>query len=94
MLAGLLLTRRAHPLPLILAPIRRLVIACGWMTVGVLGLERLMPNYTASAFVALASAGAFIFVAVGFVLNICEFRSGVIQLIEGAMANWFGRRAA
>ena len=64
------------------------------MAVGVLGLERLMPNYTASAFFALASAGALIFLAIGFVLNICEFRTGVLQLIEGAMANWFGRRAA
>ena len=71
-LAGLLLTRRAHPLPLILAPVRRLAIACGWMAVGVLGLERLLPNHSAGAFIALASAGALIFVAIGFVLNICD----------------------
>ena len=93
-LAGLLLTRRAHPLPLILAPIGRLAIACGWMAVGVLGLERLMPNYSAGAFIALAAAGAFIYVAVALMLNICNSRTGILQLIEGAAANWFGRRAA
>jgi hypothetical protein len=60
----------------------------------VLGLERLMPNYSAGAFAALASAGALIFVAVGLMLNICEFRTGVIKLIERSPANWFGRRAA
>ncbi len=93
--AGYALTFRSYPLPLLLTPIRRVGTACGWMTVAVIGLERLMPHYSAAAFVVLALVGAAIYVVVGLALDICDFRTSIARALdESGRGDWLRRFAA
>ena len=85
MVAGYLLTFRSYPLPLLIGPIRRVTIACSCMALTVLCLERWLPAYTPSAFVALAISGAAVYIVVGIVLNIGDFRSSVLQMFVASV---------
>ena len=80
--AGYLLTFRSYPLPLLIGPIRRVTIACGCMTIVVLGLERWLTDYNPAAFVVLAVAGIVVYVVAGLTLNVCEFRSSAPRMLK------------
>jgi len=94
MVVGCLLTFRSYPLPLLVGPFRRVSIACGWMTVAVLGLQRWLPNPNAGGFVALAVAGALVYGAVALAANVCGFRSAALSMLGDFVAGRQLRRKA
>jgi len=75
-----LFTLRAYPLPLVPGAIRRVAVSCGWMAVGVHWLERYLTQYSAGAFLVLAVVGGAIYLAVGFLLDLCESRTTATRM--------------
>ena len=84
---------RAHPLPLLLAPIRRILLACGWMSVVVIALERLFPVYSAATFAILAASGAFVYVVSCLLLDVYGSRAFVMAALA-ALVSRAGKRMA
>jgi hypothetical protein len=77
---GLMLTRHAYPLPYLLAPLARTLLASGLMAGVVLALERLLPVPGIAAFGALAASGMLVYGLAAIGLNICDAR-GVLHTL-------------
>src|SRR5579872_227989 len=71
---GMVLTRFAYPLPHLLRPLARTLLASGLMAGAVLGLEQMLPTPNAATFVVIAICGMFIYGLAAIGLNICETR--------------------
>jgi O-antigen/teichoic acid export membrane protein len=78
--AGMVLTRFAYPLPYLLGPLTRTLLASGLMAATVLALEQLLPAPGAGNFVVLAASGMLIYALAAIGLNICEART-VLQAL-------------
>lgn len=72
---GVALTRFSHPMPNLLGPLARILLACGVMAGVVLALERLLPVPGALAFGVLAASGMLVYALAAIALNICEART-------------------
>jgi O-antigen/teichoic acid export membrane protein len=72
---GVALTRFSYPLPDLLGPLLRTLLACGVMAGVVLALERLLPVPGALAFGVLAVSGMLAYALAAVALNICEART-------------------
>lgn len=77
---GLVLTRFAYPLPYLLAPLARTLLASGLMAGAVLALERLLPMPGVVTFAALAASGMMVYGLAAIGLNICDAR-GVLHTL-------------
>jgi O-antigen/teichoic acid export membrane protein len=77
---GLMLTRYAYPLPYLLAPLGRTLLASGLMAGVVLALERLLPVSGIAAFAVLAASGMLVYGLAAIGLNICDAR-GVLHML-------------
>jgi O-antigen/teichoic acid export membrane protein len=73
--AGLVLTRFAYPLPYLLGPLARTLLASGLMGGVVLVLERLLPVPGIAAFVVLAASGMLVYGLAALGLNLCDARA-------------------
>ncbi|MBV8925529.1 MAG: polysaccharide biosynthesis protein [Bradyrhizobium sp.] len=71
---GLVLTRHAYPLPYLLAPLARTLLASGLMAGAVLALEKLLPVPDPVTFAALAASGVLVYAIAAIGLNICDVR--------------------
>lgn len=72
---GLALTRFSYPLPTLLGPLVRTLLACVPMAGVVLALERLLPAPSVATFGILAVSGMFVYTLAVIGLNICEVRT-------------------
>ena len=77
---GVAITRFAYPLPSLLAPLARTLLATGLMAVAVLALERLLPVPGALTFATLATSGMVVYGLAAVALNICDVR-GVLRTL-------------
>jgi O-antigen/teichoic acid export membrane protein len=77
---GLMLTRYAYPLPYLLAPLGRTLLASGLMAGVVLALERLLPVPGIATFAVLAASGMLVYGLAAIGLNICDAR-GVLHTL-------------
>jgi O-antigen/teichoic acid export membrane protein len=77
---GLMLTRYAYPLPYLLPPLARTLLASGLMAGVVLGLEKLLPVPGIAAFAVLAASGMLVYGCAAIGLNICDAR-GVLHTL-------------
>jgi O-antigen/teichoic acid export membrane protein len=77
---GLMLTRYAYPLPYLLAPLARTLLASGLMAGIVLTLERLLPVPGIATFAVLAASGMLVYGCAAIGLNICDAR-GVLHTL-------------
>ncbi|HWZ40741.1 MAG TPA: oligosaccharide flippase family protein [Bradyrhizobium sp.] len=73
--AGMVLTRFAYPLPYLLGPLARTLLASGLMACAVLALEKLLPVPGILTFAVLAASGMLIYGLAAIVLNIAEART-------------------
>jgi O-antigen/teichoic acid export membrane protein len=73
--AGMMLTRYAYPLPYLLAPLARTLLASGLMAGAVLALERLLPGPGVAGFAALAASGMLVYGLAALGLNLCGIRT-------------------
>jgi O-antigen/teichoic acid export membrane protein len=73
--AGMMLTRYAYPLPYLLAPLARTLLASGLMAGAVLALERLLPVPGVAAFAVLAASGMLVYGLAALGLNLCGIRA-------------------
>jgi O-antigen/teichoic acid export membrane protein len=73
--AGMMLTRYAYPLPYLLAPLARTLLATGLMAGAVLALERLLPVPGVAAFAVIAASGMLVYGLAALGLNLCGARS-------------------
>jgi len=71
---GLVLTRYTHPLPLLLRPLARILLANCLMAGAVLALKHFLPMPSAAAFVILATSGLLVYALAVIGLNICKAR--------------------
>jgi O-antigen/teichoic acid export membrane protein len=78
---GLVLTRFAYPLPYLLGPMARTLLASGVMAGAVLALEQLLPVPGIATFVVLAACGMLIYALAAIGLNICEIRTTMQTLM-------------
>jgi O-antigen/teichoic acid export membrane protein len=92
--AGWALTWKAHRLPTVFAPGRRIALASAAMALCVVGLEWRLPTYSAGGFVALALVGGIVYAAVAVMLNVCGSRAFVVQGIHVAAARLAPKRSA
>jgi O-antigen/teichoic acid export membrane protein len=72
---GLVLTRFTYPLPFLLGPLARTLLAGCLMGGGVLALRPLLPVPSAVGFAVLAASGMVIYALAAIGLNICEART-------------------
>jgi O-antigen/teichoic acid export membrane protein len=73
--AGMMLTRYAYPLPYLLRPLGRTLLASGLMAGAVLALERLLPVQGPAAFAVLAASGMLVYGLAALGLNLCGARA-------------------
>ena len=92
--AGYALTWKAHRLPTVFAPGRRIVLACGAMALCVVALERRLPDYSATGFVALALVGGCAYASVAVMLDVCASRAFVVRAAQVAWARLAPKRSA
>ena len=74
---GLVLTRFTYPLPYLLGPLARTLLAGCLMGGAVLALKQLLPVPGAAAFAVLAASGMLIYALAAIGLNICEARTNL-----------------
>jgi O-antigen/teichoic acid export membrane protein len=75
MATGLVLTRYAYPLPYLVGPLARTLLASGLMAGVVLALEQLLPVPGAVTFGVLAASGIMVYALAAIGLNLCEART-------------------
>ena len=92
--AGYALTWKAHRLPTVFEPGRRIVIASASMALCVVALELRMPEYSALAFIVIALSGALVYAAVAVMLNVCDARGFVIHGLRNALTRFAIKRSA
>jgi O-antigen/teichoic acid export membrane protein len=92
---GLALTRFSHPLPLLMGPLARILLACGLMACVVMTLEQSLPTPSLAAFAVLAASGIVAYTLAAIGLNICDartlLRGGRIRIFPTAVRA-IGRR--
>lgn len=77
---GVLITRFAYPLPSLLGPLARTLLASSLMAAAVLALEQWLPVPGALAFAVLAGTGMLVYGLAAIALNICDVR-GVLRTV-------------
>src|SRR6185312_6699942 len=77
---GVVITQFAYPLPSLLAPLARTLLAGSLMAVDVLALEQWLPVPGAVTFVILAVSGVVVYGVAAVGLNICDVR-GVLRTL-------------
>jgi O-antigen/teichoic acid export membrane protein len=92
--AGYALTWKAHRLPTVFKPGRRIVFACAAMALCVYALERHMSDYSAAGFVMLAITGALVYATIAVVMNICDARAFVLNAAQLGLARCTPKRSA
>jgi len=75
--AGLVMTRFAYPLPYLFGPLVRTLLASSLMAGVVLALERWLPVPGIATFAVLAASGMLVYGLAALALNICDARSAV-----------------
>src|SRR5579859_6006315 len=78
--AGMALTRFAYPLPYLLRPLARTLLASSLMGGTVLALEQLLPVPGAGNLIVLAASGMLVYALAAIGLNLCEART-VLQAL-------------
>jgi O-antigen/teichoic acid export membrane protein len=89
-LIGMMLTRFTYPLPYLLGPLARTLLANSLMAGAVLVLEHWLPVPSAGAFAFLAVSGMLVYGLAAIGLNICEART----MIRTLAVRIFGGRSA
>jgi len=92
--AGYALTWKAHRLPTVFNPARRIVFACATMALCVFAVERHMSDYSAAGFVVLALVGAIAYAMVAVMLNVCDARGFVFHGLQAGLARLAPKRSA
>jgi O-antigen/teichoic acid export membrane protein len=72
---GMVLTRFTYPLPYLLGPLARTLLANSLMAGAVLALEQLLPVRGAATFAVLAATGMLVYALAAVGLNLCEART-------------------
>jgi O-antigen/teichoic acid export membrane protein len=82
---GLMLTRYAHPLPLILGPLLRVGAATGVMALVVVAIERLLPERTLASLAALIIAGVAAYGLAALAFNIAQSKTLLSAVLDKSM---------
>jgi len=94
---GFMLTRYAHPLPLISGPLLRVGAATGLMALAVVAIERLLPERTLTSLAALIIGGVAAYGLAALAFNIAQSRtllSAALDKLMNAMARGKAHPAA
>jgi O-antigen/teichoic acid export membrane protein len=86
---GMVLTRFTYPLPYLLGPLVRTLLANSLMAGAVLALAHWLPVPSVGAFALLAASGALVYGLAALGLNICDSRT----MLRALALQLFGRRS-
>jgi O-antigen/teichoic acid export membrane protein len=92
--AGYALTWKAHRLPTVFNPGRRILFACATMALCVFALELRLPGCSAGSFIALALTGAVVYATVAVTLNVCDARAFVLNGLQIGLVRLAPKRSA
>jgi hypothetical protein len=85
---GMVLTRFTYPLPYLLGPLARTLLANSLMAGAVMALAQWLPVPSVGAFSLLAATGALVYGLAALGLNICDSRT----MLRTLAVRLFGRR--
>lgn len=87
---GFALTRRAHPLPLMVGPLLRIGLATGLMALSIVGLQSQLSGRSVGSLVALIGAGVATYGVLACALDVAGLRSRTLGYIVGHSRRQFG----
>lgn len=81
------MTRHAHPMPLLVGPLLRVISASAIMTLAVLAVETLLPGRSGASFTVMAASGAIAYAIAALWLDIAGARSLALGALSGQRLN-------